>query len=1071
MRAILSALIVFAIGCGGSTGGGVSPAKDSGAPPPPDDAGAIDTAVPDDTDTEPDAGTPDTAPAPTCDDGLKNGDETAEDCGGADCGPCTDGQACKADMDCTSLVCTGDVCQSASCGDGVKNAGETGKDCGGPACDPCSAFVACGADKDCWSGVCKDGICQMAACTDGVKNGFETDKDCGGPCDGCEDGLACEDAKDCASGICQAATCSATGCGDLVLDGQETALDCGGPDCGPCKDGEACLVGGDCTSGVCESDLCQPPDCKDETKNGDESAEDCGGPTCDPCADGLACDDEGDCQSGVCLGEVCQAPNCKDGTANGEETAKDCGGPDCKPCGVGLGCLTDADCLGGPCLDGICGAAPTCDDGAVNGDETAKDCGGPDCDPCDDGLGCLVPEDCASASCLEGVCVAPPTCKDSVKNGDETAKDCGGPDCDPCDDGLACLVPEDCGGGLCEQGLCASPDADGDGVPDAADNCIDVKNPTQTDGDKDGMGDACDACPAANPDGAPCPTTIYAIKGGDLDAGTVVSLSNALVTGATADGFFVQVRESDAGYQGPTHSGLWVALADSGVEAGNRVDVTEAVIAQDGDRRVLVDAIIDIVPSFEAAPIPIDALPEVVATGGAQADALEGVLVTVGEVAVTSVEPPDIVVEGGLRVGDLMYGLDPLPSPGATFVALTGIVDRRDAHSRLEPRDPLDAEVAVPVLAAFGPAETEVTEGQLDVPTSPVPLTVTLSSPALEDTFVAVDSSDPDSLEATLGGVTVLAGEVSAVVHVDAHAASPSVTLTATLGEVSLEATVQILAPPIDLDALSPAQAKVKPGGLMTFSVSITSPAPPGGVVVTLSVLPAGAATMPVSVTVAEGDVAATFQAFDTKTKTSYAVSATLGATLSAAVAVAGPPADLVINEVDYDQVSNDTDEFIEILNATGATRSLTGVVLYLVDGSANATYLTVDLGPAGSLAPGGTLLVATSTVVVPSGVKVVLLAKAKDNVQNGAPDGLALVDTGTKTVLDALCYEGAMTAASLPGPMTASLVEGTALPTSVADSNTVKGSLARLPDGVDGDNAAVDWAFTPAPTPGARNE
>jgi hypothetical protein len=36
------------------------------------------------------------------------------------------------------------------------------------------------------------------------------------------------------------------------------------------------------------------------------------------------------------------------------------------------------------------------------------------------------------------------------------------------------------------------PDADGDKIPDAIDNCIDVKNPAQTDADKDSIGDFCE---------------------------------------------------------------------------------------------------------------------------------------------------------------------------------------------------------------------------------------------------------------------------------------------------------------------------------------------------------------------------------------------------------------------------------------------------------------------------------------------------------------------------------------------------------------------------------------------------
>jgi hypothetical protein len=88
---------------------------------------------------------------------------------------------------------------------------------------------------------------------------------------------------------------------------------------------------------------------------------------------------------------------------------------------------------------------------------------------------------------------------------------------------------------------------------------------------------------------------------------------------------------------------------------------------------------------------------------------------------------------------------------------------------------------------------------------------------------------------------------------------------------------------------------------------------------------------------------------------------------------------------------------------------------------------------------------------------------------QNGAPDGVALIDTGTKALHDALSYEGEIHSATIDG-QTYDLVEGTPLPATVVDSNTVDGSLSRLPDGTDTNNAATDWAFTATKTPGAAN-
>ena len=90
-------------------------------------------------------------------------------------------------------------------------------------------------------------------------------------------------------------------------------------------------------------------------------------------------------------------------------------------------------------------------------------------------------------------------------------------------------------------------------------------------------------------------------------------------------------------------------------------------------------------------------------------------------------------------------------------------------------------------------------------------------------------------------------------------------------------------------------------------------------------------------------------------------------------------------------------------------------------------------------------------------------------DAQNGPADGVALVDTSAGVLLDALSYEGPIVAA-LIGGSTFSLVEGTMLPVDVADSNTVEGSLSRIPNGSDTDDAAADWRFTTTATRRAAN-
>jgi hypothetical protein len=163
-----------------------------------------------------------------------------------------------------------------------------------------------------------------------------------------------------------------------------------------------------------------------------------------------------------------------------------------------------------------------------------------------------------------------------------------------------------------------------------------------------------------------------------------------------------------------------------------------------------------------------------------------------------------------------------------------------------------------------------------------------------------------------------------------------------------------------------------------------------------------------------------------------------------------GPPPSstkLVLNEVDYDQLGADGDGFVEIKNTGTTAIALTGIALVFVDGTDSEEYKRTAL--TGTLEAGGYL-------VVPS------------DPQNGAPDGLAIVD-GSGALIDALSYEGAITSAKI-GTQTYSLVEGTMLPATVADSNTAAGSLVRNPDGRDTGNAAADWAFTTTLTKGAAN-
>lgn len=120
----------------------------------------------------------------TCDDGIKNQEETEIDCGGpcTACPTCDDGIENQGETD---IDCGGPCTACPTCDDGIQNQGETGVDCGVP-CSPCPT------------------------CDDGIQNQGEADVDCGGPCTACPS------------------------CNDGIQNQGETFIDCGEP-CTACK--------------------------------------------------------------------------------------------------------------------------------------------------------------------------------------------------------------------------------------------------------------------------------------------------------------------------------------------------------------------------------------------------------------------------------------------------------------------------------------------------------------------------------------------------------------------------------------------------------------------------------------------------------------------------------------------------------------------------------------------------------------------------------------------------------------------------------------------------------------------
>jgi len=626
-------------------------------------------------------------------------------------------------------------------------------------------------------------------------------------------------------------------------------------------------------------------------------------------------------------------------------------------------------------------------------------------------------------------------------------------------------------------------DPDGDGKKGTADNCPTIANPLQEDKDSDGKGDVCDPCPdKANPAGAACPSTIYDIKKSVVPTGATVALNNALVTARVASGFYLQVKETDTGYAGADFSGVYVYDPANTVKVGDRVNLATATIALfNGQIQLTKPSTTVATSAAEAPPAATTVLPADVGTGGTKAAAFESVIVKVANVAVTELNPAagpgdvdpnkEFVVDSKLRVNDFLYLTAPFPVVGQKYLSITGVLDFRNGDSKLEPRADTDVVAGAATIAKFGPALSFTRVGAAGLATFPTPLEVVLTSAPTASAFIGITSGDETKLTIVGGGVTIPAGSTKGSVLVNGLGKAAAVTLTASYDGATKTANVRVLdtAEVPTAVAVTPVTSTAIVGKAVTMTVELDLPAPAGGTTVNLAVAPTTSGTLPASVTVAEGQLTATFT-YTPSAAGAATITATMGTvTGSATVTGVASASGLIINEVDYDNVGTDTAEYVELYNSSSAAISLTGYKLVFVNGSGGAVYLTVDLSVAGSIAPGQYLLVGPASIVAPTGVLKVTTTASTDVIQNGAPDGIALV-AGDKLV-DALSYEGAMTSVTIAGITGAvSLVEGTVLPVTVADNSATVGSLCRIPNGTDTNDAATDWAICGTLTPGAAN-
>lgn len=162
------------------------------------------------------------------------------------------------------------------------------------------------------------------------------------------------------------------------------------------------------------------------------------------------------------------------------------------------------------------------------------------------------------------------------------------------------------------------------------------------------------------------------------------------------------------------------------------------------------------------------------------------------------------------------------------------------------------------------------------------------------------------------------------------------------------------------------------------------------------------------------------------------------GAVATAPSALAAAP-DVHISELHYDNDGADTGEFVEVSGPAGTT--LTGWSIVLYNGNGGPSYGTIALS--------GTL--------DDEGAGAGALAFDAVGLQNGAPDGLALVDSDG-TVVEFLSYEGSF--AAIGGP--ADGLTSSDIGVSESSSSSATDSLQLL---------AAGWSGPVANTRGALNE
>jgi endonuclease I/methionine-rich copper-binding protein CopC len=164
--------------------------------------------------------------------------------------------------------------------------------------------------------------------------------------------------------------------------------------------------------------------------------------------------------------------------------------------------------------------------------------------------------------------------------------------------------------------------------------------------------------------------------------------------------------------------------------------------------------------------------------------------------------------------------------------------------------------------------------------------------------------------------------------------------------------------------------------------------------------------------------------------------------------------AEVFINEFHYDDAtsSGDVGEKVEVIATAGENLSTYRIYLYNgTSGTTAATFYDNDLLPAGS------------NVTCGSTVKIAVLSYPTNGIQNGANDGIALVN-GSGTVVQFISYEGAITASN--GPASGR----TSTNLSVSESSSTAAGTSLQLGGSAAGSSGFTWRSSATQTMGACN-